>query len=515
MKKNIFKICLFSILSFLFVGLLQVKDDVKAETEDIKYDWMPFNYVLTEGFGSNTKFNDIRSNISIDNGKITVSGRTTNGGLGMTYLPEVNIDDFSMNISLNSWQAVSPDRWFGMTLMDKGVKEDEYNEAPFYAKHSESWSNDYGAGTLFAFRPAENGAMTIQFNFIGINGTYDADQNIASNAGEYNDGLLLFSGWLSTIQLCNEDWTDKTDYNNLNITVKKIVEGEKDAGYAFDINNGYWRRTDNINWDKSEMASDVFDLLDIDKNGELSDEEKKNFVYGPAYETSVIPYANWGESYYALTKFKKNLETLGKRLYMSFMYKDTWNIRDGVDDASFTINSLNGKSATSMTSFDRTNDKVIDGTIKGTAKVNSFHAGIYPDMIKSFVMVDANAKTYKDAQTNIDKLTSGKEFKVFNVKGDLGDNLTASIIDNLNLRFDLKEYKDAELYKITGEDVDKVEDVSNVKVSSSKVNFLLVYSKDAEQTIKKGCKSSLSLLPLAFIVPSALGIVILKKKENL
>ena len=263
------------------------------------------------------------------------------------------------------------------------------------------------------------------------------------------------------------------------------------------------------------MASDVFDLLDIDKNGELSDEEKKNFVYGPAYETSVIPYANWGESYYALTKFKKNLETLGKRLYMSFMYKDTWNIRDGVDDASFTINSLNGKSATSMTSFDRTNDKVIDGTIKGTAKVNSFHAGIYPDMIKSFVMVDANAKTYKDAQTNIDKLTSGKEFKVFNVKGDLGDNLTASIIDNLNLSFDLKEYKDAELYKITGEDVDKVEDVSNVKVSSSKVNFLLVYSKDAEQTIKKGCKSSLSLLPLAFIVPSALGIVILKKKENL
>ena len=512
MKKA--RLLVLTLLSILTVCLLSLSSKT-VKAEDTNIDWMPFNYVLTDGFGSAMKYYDVRTNLSIENGKITASGRTTKGGMGMTYLPEININNFSMNISVNSWQEVSPDRWFGMTLTDVGVKSDEYNEAPFYSKHSESWSVDYGAGILFAFRPNENGAMQIQFNFIGINDTYDADYKVASNAGEYNDGHLGWGGWLSTIQLCNEDWTDKTDYKNINITLKEIVEGEKSAGYAFDINNGYWKRTDAIDW--SNLASDVFALLDKDSNGSLSDSEKDNFIYGPAYETSVIPYANWGESFYALTKFKNIVETQEKRLYMSFMYKDTWDLRDGVDDASFTINSINGNAATTMSEFPRINAKNVEGKISGKVEVDNFHAGIYPDMIKSFKMVDAPEKSYKAAKANIDTLTQGKEFKVFNVKGDLGDNKTASIIKNITLKFDLSDYEGAKLYKIVGEEVDEVEDANSVRVSSSSVNFLLVYNKagSSNSGAKKGCKSSLSVCIPAFILTiTALGFVSYRKKEN-
>lgn len=498
---------LVSSIIFILIACLLVMPNKTVKAENDSIDWMPFNYVLTDGFGSAMKYYDIRTNMSIDNGKITVSGRSTKGGMGLTYLPEVDISDFSMNITVNSWQDVSPDRWFGMTLTDVGVKSDEYNEAPFYSKHSESWSTDYGAGVLFAFRPNGNGAMQIQFNFIGINDTYDADYKVASNAGEYNDGHLGWGGWLSTIQLCNEDWTDKTDYSQINITIKEVLEGDKPSGYAIDINNGYWKRTDTIDW--SNLASDVFALLDKDSNGELSDSEKDNFIYGPAYETSVIPYANWGESLYALTKFKHIVETLDKRLYMSFMYKDTWDIRDGVDDASFTINSLNGKAATTMSSFTRVQSKSVEGTISGTVEEENFHAGIYPDMIQSFVMVDAQEKSYKSAKTNIEALTKNKEYKVFNVKGDLGDGKTASIVKSISLKFDLSEYKGAKLYKIVGEDVDEVEDIDKVKVSSSSVNFLLVYDGT-----KKGCNSSVYYMLPGAIAAIAFCIIYRKKNKN-
>ena len=81
-------------------------------------DWMPFNYVLTSGAGSSTRYEDIRTTLDYGNNKLTASGTTTKGGMGVSFLPEIDITDFEMSVSLNSWQAVSSDRWFGMTLTD-------------------------------------------------------------------------------------------------------------------------------------------------------------------------------------------------------------------------------------------------------------------------------------------------------------------------------------------------------------------------------------------------------------
>ena len=155
-------------------------------------DWKPFNYVLTSGAGSNTKYNDIRTFLDFSDNKLTANGRTTNGGMGVSFVPEIDIDNFEINFTLNSWQKVSTDRWFGFTLTDVLEKADRFNEVPFYSKHSESWSNDYGAGVLFALRPAEDGNCTIQFNYIGIEPSYDADGNFNSVAGNYADGCLYY-----------------------------------------------------------------------------------------------------------------------------------------------------------------------------------------------------------------------------------------------------------------------------------------------------------------------------------
>ena len=78
-------------------------------------DWKPFNYVLTSGAGSRIQYNDIRTTLSYDNNKLTASGRSTSGGMGVSFLPEIDITNFSINFSCNSWQKVSTDRWFGFS----------------------------------------------------------------------------------------------------------------------------------------------------------------------------------------------------------------------------------------------------------------------------------------------------------------------------------------------------------------------------------------------------------------
>ena len=474
---------------------------VSAEEAVSSTDWMPFNYVLSEGFGSSRKLLEIRTDLDYSGGKLTVSGRTSKGGVGVVYLPEITLDGFNMNITVNSWQEVSPDRWFGMSLTDVGAVTDDDNELPFYAKHSESWANEYGAGTLFAFRPNGNGAMQIQFNYIGINGSYDADNNRAANAGEYNDGYLGWCGWLGHIQLYNRDWTVKTDYENIDITVKALAEG----GYAFDINGGYWRRTDAVAW--NDLAPDVLAELGVSTHAELTDEVKDKFMFGPAYETSIIPYANWGDDYYALYKYEQRLKAAGKRLYMRFMYKDAWDIREGTADASFTVNSINGRSATDGTDPLLTKENKIEGKLSATLKSENLHAGVYPSKVASLVTADVPEKNYSQAKTAVDAY---KTRKVFCVKGKTADGKEISLISATTVKFDFSEYNNAKLYKIVGSDLDLVGEGASVevKVNSSQTNYVLVYD-----AAKKGCKGEMGTVSLIGMLVLAAGAVFAAKKH--
>ncbi len=444
-------------------------------------DWMPFNYVLSEGFGSAMTLTDIRTSISYEGGHLTATGRTTKGGMGVTYLPEVPLDGFEMNVSLNSWQDKSPDRWFGLTFTDVGVKTDDYNEVPFYSKHSESWSNDYGAGVLFAVRPirGENDmpGLKIQFNFIGIQPSLDANDQLASNAGEYADNVLGWGGWLSDIRLCDTDWQPKTDYDNIHITLKKIDLGNGNSGYAFDINDGYWIRTDAIAWD--ELADDVLHDLGVSSSSELTDEIKKKFVYGPAYDESIVAYANWGEPMYALDRFESKLEAQGKRLYFSYMYKDAWDMSEGTDDASFTINSIMGQPIQEDASFSLAAPKTLSGDIAATLTETSLHAGVYPSAVQSIVMTSAPAKSYSDAALEaVSKLSSGK-YSIVNFKGKTADGTEVSLVEPVQLTLNLKKYGNAKLYKIVGDDIDLVGEGESVTFKANSSN--VVYAITATQ----------------------------------
>ena len=474
-------------------------------------DWKPFNYVLSEGFGTSMKLTDIRTTLEHKDGKVTASGTTTKGGMGVTYMPEVNLNDFAMNVSLNSWQTSSPDRWFGITFTDKAEKTDPYNEVPVYCKHSESWSNDYGAGMLFAVRPWDSGKLRIQFNYIGIYPTYDGDGNISANAGQYADGNLGWGrNWLSEIQLYNTDWTVKTDYSDIEITVKSF-ESNGETGYAFEINNGYWRRLDTVNWD--ELDSNALHELGVESASELTDEIKDKFLYGPAYETSIIPYANWGDDYYALSRFEKILKTSGKRLYMSYMYKDAWDIDEGDEAASFTINSVGGKAATDKNGYNPMTAKAVSGKISATLTESSLHAGVYPSMVESLVMTDVAEKQYAQAKENIESLVAGKNYKVFTVTGKTASGASVSIIDSVNVTMDLSEFGNAALYKIVGSDLDKIDGETNVsfKMNSSKIQYVLVYGET--QPAKKGCGGTIGMYSLLSLAVLCLGGVAVKTKK--
>lgn len=494
-------------------------------------DWKPFNYVLTSGAGSRIQYNDIRTTLSYDSNKLTASGRSTSGGMGVSFLPEIDITNFSINFSCNSWQKVSTDRWFGFSLTDVLVKQDKFNEVPFYGKHSESWSNEYGAGTLFAVRPAENGQLTIQFNYIGIEPSFDADGNYNSKAGEYSDGYLGWGGYISTIQLCNEDWTPKTDYNDIEVTMKGVKEYGKDC-VAYEINGGYWYRTDvsyragesdlGLTQTESNLEKDVFDTLDLDKNGYLTESEYNNFKYGSAWndgasKKSIYVYANYGDGFYSLRQFDKKLKESGKRLYMSFMYKDAWDIREGSEDASFTINTVNGIPATKGETLNLAESKTIDGDIKATLSETSLHAGVYPSAIKEIVFEDVDKTTYAKAQKAIDAEAKANKmsYSVVNVKAKTTDDALVKIISETEISVSTEKYQGVKFYKIVGSDIDEItakeaEGFATVTVNSSDVN-LVVMTKGGS-TAKKGC-GSVAVSSLLAIIPALAVVVFVKKRK--
>lgn len=531
MKKRFLSFAAFVLTVSLSVGIgVGAFADQSVESYSAA-DWKPFNYVLTSGAGSNTKYNDIRTNVDFSDNKLTASGRTTSGGMGVSFVPEIDIENFEIEFSLNSWQKVSTDRWFGFTLTDVLQKTDKFNEVPFYSKHSESWAKSYGAGILFALRPAENGECTIQFNYIGIEPSYDADGNFNPKAGDYADGYLGWAGYLSTIQLCNEDWSKKSDYTDLKVTMKATTENGK-AGVAFELNDGYYYRTDYVygtpsderGLSKSEtnFEADVFASLDLDGNGFLTESEFNNFIYGSAWNNgndkkSLIPYANYGDSYYALVEYEKKLQESGKRLYLSFMYKDAWDIREGSPDASFTIERVNGKNATAGETLNLLADKTVDGAIKATVGYENLHAGVYPSDLEKILLETVEESAYQKAKKNLDDTAKSlkKGYSVVHVKAQTKDGYSVKFTGEQEISLNAEQYSGAKIYKIVGEDIDEVISTEangyvTFKINSSDTQIVIM----TDGTQSSGCGSvvkssaSVALIPLAFVA------IILRNKKN-
>ena len=540
-------------------------------------DWKPFNYVLASGAGSNTVYKDIRTSLDYTGGKLTASGTSTNGGMGVAYTKPIDImQGLSVNFTLNSWQVNSSDRFFGFTLTDVLVATDRYNEVPFYSKHSEAWLTEYGAGYLFCVRPTGEGKLTVQMNNLGILGSYDADGNYSETAGEYESGLL---GWLTgvvtDIQLYNEDWTVKTDYRDITFSLTPIEEGGSVVGFAFEVNNGYYKR---MNWnpacdvisesakadidsyaeltnkqknnlfddlvydeifadeaaveaallgdgiifekyyykksdgkyirtacdlvtlENSNVAPEIFAELDTNKDNLLSPEERTNFIDGSANPDSLIRYANkrfvgYGDEMYCLAKAYERLKAEGKNLYFKFMYKDAYDIREGEEPASFTINSFNGKAATKGESFTLEADNAVNGTLSATVKTENFHAGVYPSMVASLKTVAVEAEEYQSVKTAIEEKAGGKTYEVFSVKGVTDTEAEVSVVSALNVTYDLSDKANAKIYKINGSTLEEI-NVENGKatftVNTSDDMFVIVSGAEENGKSSRGCKSDVT-----------------------
>ncbi len=533
-----------AILLAALIGIFAGAQGAVSAEEAASYaaaDWHPHNYVMTEGFGLNAKKVSVRTDLSYADGALKVSGSTSKGGVGVTFGPEIDLANFSMELSLDNWNVNSTDKWFGLTFMDKGERSDIYNEVPFWSKHSESWSNDYGAGTLFAWRPfssegaaARPGVLHVQFNNIGIKHSFTDPQTgeYDPEAGKYADGVLGWSGYLSTIQLCNTDWTPMTDYSSVKISSREIEEdGHK--GYAFEINDGYWYRTDDsISWPTQEGDPELYAQLDLNENGELDDWEKKLFQYGPAYQDtehgetyqSWVPYVNWGDPLYSLYNFNQLVKQNGGRLYLSAMYKDAFNMSEG--QAQFTVKEVNGRAATASETLDLNAAKSVSANgIKATVAAENLYAGVYPSMLKGMATAEGNAKTVQSVQDRIDakrsELGAGKAEPVsfFGQVSLGGADKNVSIISKLEIEYDIAGKDGFEVYKVTGTDLDKV----NVTVEGTSARFeikdsdsvyVLFYSGGTEAGGGSSAGVIIGVIAAVVVVAAAVVAIVLVRKKK-
>lgn len=484
--------------------------------------WAPINYVMADGVGKSMELYDIRTSLSYTDGKLTAAGSPAKGtgGMGVVYTPTVNLNGFNMNVSLNSYRT-SGDRYFGLSFTDVGAVTDDYNEVPFYAKHSETWSNAYGAGFLFCVRPTTTNlgrALTVQFNYIGIQQTYtSADSGeIASNAGAYSDGILSWGrNWNSGIQLYDPDespkdnpdaWVEKNNYDNIEIAVKQTNDG-----FVIDVNKGFWKKIDNITTDTAKLDDSVLSALGVTRGTQLNDEQIKRLTCGPAWSQSVISGATWGDSLYALSRFQTIASNAGKRLYARFFYKDKEIASDDSDEkASFTINTINGAPACTGNESDLVASKKVSGKVTATLTEDSLHAGVYPSTIESIELTDAPESAYNAAKTAILSVSKGNYYKVVNIKAKTTDGKYVSIINKLKMTVNLEDYKNAKLYRIVGDDVDDIDQGESISftLKNSDTAYVIVYSGGG------GCGSAIDVVPISVIIAifaAALVVVVFKK----
>lgn len=279
-------------------------------------------------------------------------------------------------------------------------------------------------------------------------------------------------------------------------------------------------------WD--ELAEDRFEQLDADEDGILSEEEKDNFLYGPAWETSIVPYANWGDSFNSLVQYQSKLAAAGKRLYMSFMYKDCWDIREGTPDASFTIHKINGKNATKGETTSLVADSTVTGKISATLTETNLHAGVYPSMVKSLKMVSVPENSYKNAA---DKISSkGTEVglantTVFSIKGAVESGTEVALISAVDITMDMSEFGEFELFKVSGTELDPVTYTESdgkitFRVPSTKSIYVLYHSAtggDGPNDSETGCGCGGALeagIAITALFAAACAFILIGKRKS-
>ncbi|GHV01293.1 hypothetical protein FACS1894211_10720 [Clostridia bacterium] len=459
-------------------------------------DWAPYNYVLSEGFGVNVKKTDIRTDLSYANDELTVSGRTAPGGVGVTFLPEVELNGLSVEFSLKQWRTNSTDKWFGVSFMDTGLRSDMFNEVPFYGKHSEQWTNAYGAGVLIGWRPlpqtganAQPGKIKVQFNYIGITPTSGADGQYDPAAGSYNDGLLGWgSCWMGEeiLQLTDANWQPLTSYDHLKLSVREFTTGGK-TGYYFDLNNGYFLRDENeVVWPIKDDPDTgyMFDELDKDGSGALNETEKLAYLRGNAYSQSIVTATNWGDDFYALGNFVKALKEKDKRLYMNVLHRDNLTLPEGTK-AEFVVHKVNGKAAaagetTSLTAAKRVDDAT--NKIGADIEYLSLHAGVYPSVVTGLTRTAAVEKDYADAQLAINSKKSSLKTKNATpfVLNGLMDEKKLEFVGPVTATMDLTGASKVKLFKASGDDLTEVAatadgDKLTFTAEDSKTVYVLFY----------------------------------------
>lgn len=199
------------------------------------------------------------------------------------------------------------------------------------------------------------------------------------------------------------------------------------------------------------------------------------------------------------------------------MYKDAWDIREGSDDASFTVNTVNGIPATKGETLNLAESKTIDGDIRATLTETSLHAGVYPSAIKEIVFEDVDKTTYAKAQKAIDAeaKTNKMSYSVVNVKAKTTDDALVKIISETEISVSTEKYQGVKFYKIVGSDIDEItakeaEGFATVTVNSSDVN-LVVMTKGGS-TAKKGC-GSVAVSSLLAIIPALAVVAFVKKRK--
>ncbi len=481
--------------------------------------WSPFNYVLmNEGQLANA-----RTKVTYNGGKLTAEGGDVDG-MGVIYHPEVNLDGFEINVSLNAWNNDSSDRWFGLSFTDVASITDNYNADPVYAKHSESFSAETGAGVLMELIPAydgeeANGYLTVKFvNIATVRSVDHVTGNKNANAGAYLgtagfDFTRSYFGETEQIVLCNTDGTVKTDYSNIKITAKRL-----DTGYAFEINDGYWKRKTNapVETAVNSLSDDVLELLEIDRTSRagtsLTEQEKEKIMKGSAFG-GVIPYINWGDDLTSLANFENIVEDANGRLYTRFFYKDKFDRLEG--NNSFTINSIGGESIEAEA--DLYGSKEVTGKLSATLKYTDLPAGVYPSSAKELVVVEAAESAYNRAKDNVEAVAAGKSYKVVNFKAKLNNDRVVDLTERVDITFDMSDYTNAKLYQISGKNVNEVNGTGTVEVkTNSTACFVIVYEGGdgaGSGSGSGGCGGAISSLGIAVPVVLVLaGFVVAKKR---
>lgn len=525
------------------IGLTSVESYSHAETTVSSYsasDWMPFNYVLSTGFGMSAKKKNIRTTLSYEDNMLTVSGNTATGGVGVTFLPEVNLDGFSIELELDNWRVNSPDKWLGISFMDKGLKTDAYNEVPVYAKHSETWANEYGAGVLMAWRPmpqtgvgAQPGVIRIQFNNIGIKHSFiEADiwgTTYNPGAGQYNDGILTWTGQVNFIQLCDTNWQPLQDYSSVKISIREItVNGRK--GYAVDYNDGYYiRLEESINWPTKESNLSLFSMLDINGDDTLDEWEKDLFRRGSAWTDTThggtyrshIQYANYGDPLYSLYNFEKMIKNSGGRLYLNVIYRDCLDMPEG-ENAQFKIKKINGVNPTQSETTSLTAPKEVTGKISATLHEENLYAGVYPSMVSGIVTDEAEIKNDTvaskiNSQKNKLKVNKADKINFFGKTDDYGN---VSIISPLKISYDLTGITNFSVYEVSGSDIKSVDVTTEnnraiFSIKDSATTYVLFYN-DSSGRRGCGCGSYIGLFNVLWISPIILifAVVNLSRKKK-